>query len=525
MDGGDRAPRRSRWGFAVSDAGRAVADVGALVRFRASSLSARGRRAAVVALAIALGGTVSAAVVPALVGGMSSSSSAAQDVLLLLPTAYAGFLVVTTFAIVGAGGGRELLPREQAVAFPVSPTTDHLGALLLAPLNIAWILQTWTVLGATAYVVGARWTLWAVQLTTFCWLLAATAGAQVVAWCVEWVRRGPHGIIVVRALGVVVFGVAAALVATHHVGPVLDRVPTLRVVLLAFQPVGGRWGPWVGGLLLLVAGGLAALGLGAAVAHAVAHRPARDEQRGESRTMAARPMPRTRYGALLRTDRNSVWRSVPLRRGFLVLALLPGLVAAAGHLDWQTLPVLPGLVAAGGALLLGVNAWCLDGTGTLWRDSLPVKPRTAYVVRVQILLEMLVLATVLCLLVASLRASGRLTGTEVAAMGATAVVVPLQVAARSMTWSVRRPFSMDLRSTRGAPAPPFAMVGYSSYLAMTCTFTGLVFSATARSTDPWLTPLIAVPLILLAVRRLVATSRLWADPEVRSNVVATVSTR
>ncbi len=48
---------------------------------------------------------------------------------------------------VASGGGRELLSRDQGVAFPVSPTTDHLGALLMAPLNIAWLLQSWALLG------------------------------------------------------------------------------------------------------------------------------------------------------------------------------------------------------------------------------------------------------------------------------------------------------------------------------------------------------------------------------------------
>ena len=63
-------------------------------------------------------------------------------------------LVIAIVSAAASGGGRELLPREQAVAFPVSPTTDHLGALLMAPLNIAWLLQGWTMLGATSYAVG-----------------------------------------------------------------------------------------------------------------------------------------------------------------------------------------------------------------------------------------------------------------------------------------------------------------------------------------------------------------------------------
>ena len=50
-------------------------------------------------------------------------------------------------AATGAGG-RQLLPREQAVAFPVSPAADHLGAVLTAPLNLAWSVQAVTLLGA-----------------------------------------------------------------------------------------------------------------------------------------------------------------------------------------------------------------------------------------------------------------------------------------------------------------------------------------------------------------------------------------
>ena len=71
--------------------------------------------------------------------------------LLLLPTAMAGFLAIAIASAVASGGGRELLNREHAVAYPVSPITDHLGALLLAPLNIAWLLQAWLLLGATSY--------------------------------------------------------------------------------------------------------------------------------------------------------------------------------------------------------------------------------------------------------------------------------------------------------------------------------------------------------------------------------------
>ena len=111
----------------------------------------------------------------------------------LLPSALVGVLVIAVISAAASGGGRELVPREQAVAFPVSPTTDHLGALLMAPLNIAWLLQAWTLLGATAYVAGPGPGLVLTQLMVLVWLATATAIAQVVGWGVEWLRRGPGG--------------------------------------------------------------------------------------------------------------------------------------------------------------------------------------------------------------------------------------------------------------------------------------------------------------------------------------------
>ena len=91
-------------------------------------------------------------------------------------------------------------PRDQAVAFPVSPTTDHLGALLLAPLNIAWIMQAWLLLGADVVRPRARRALWAYEIPVLLWIVAATALAQVVGWLAEGVRRGRHGIATFRVL-------------------------------------------------------------------------------------------------------------------------------------------------------------------------------------------------------------------------------------------------------------------------------------------------------------------------------------
>ena len=144
--------------------------------------------------------------------------------------------------------------------------------------------------------------------------------------------------------------------------------------------------------------------LGASLAGRVARRPTRDELRTEASRRPVKANPASDLVALMRTDRAGIWRSVPMRRGMLVLALLPGLVAVGGSFGWEALGIFPGLVASGGALLFGVNSWCLDARGALWRDSLPVSPRLAFCSRALVLMEILVVATVLTLVVASVRA-------------------------------------------------------------------------------------------------------------------------
>src|SRR5689334_2890271 len=95
----------------------------------------------------------------------------------------------------------------------------------MAPLNIAWLLQSWALLGATAYSLGPSF-LWKIQPVMVLWLLAATSFGQVLAWTAETVRRGPFGIWIMRGLLVGFAAVALLVQLTGHVGDVLDRVPT-----------------------------------------------------------------------------------------------------------------------------------------------------------------------------------------------------------------------------------------------------------------------------------------------------------
>ncbi len=507
-----------RAGAVLADARRAVADVTFLLAFRSATLRGRARTGTAVGVGAMLGLTVAAAWLPAY---LPDGETRRTDVLSLLPSAMAGILLIAMVSAAASGGGRELVPRDHAVGFPVSPTTDHLGALLMAPLNIAWLLQAWTLLGATAYVVGASPGLLLSQLMVLVWLVTATTVAQTVGWGIEWLRRGPRGPWVARGVSVVAGLLGAYLVASDRLVPLLQGSPTVRITIASLQAGGGPTVYYAEVLAALLGLTGVAVVAGAAVAHAVARRPARDELRVETSAYPARPTPTSDLLAMVRADRAGIWRSVPLRRGLAVLAVMPGLVAIAGDLQWDMLTILPGLVASGGALLFGVNSWCLDGRGALWRDSLPVGPRTVFASRALVLAEVLVVATAGTLVLASLRA-GLPTSGEVAAVAAGACVVVLQVVSASLRWSVRRPFAVDLRSARATPAPPLVMVGYSARLALSTTMVGLLFSATARAPWHW-SVLWALPLVLLSLSRLVRTATTWSDPVQRSRVVTTVA--
>ena len=494
---------------------RSVHDVRHLFRFRTASIR---RRATV-----GLGGTflvltAAAAFLPSLPPQAGSGEGFALDALLILPTAMAGVVFLAIISAVASGGGRELLAREHAVAFPVSPTTDHLGALLLAPLNISWLLQAWLLLGATAYAVESR-LLPAAQIGMLIWLATATAVGQVVAWTMEAVRRTRHGIGIVRGCALAVGSVGVALQLTGNLTPLLDSLSTQWVVLGLVDGFSPRWLLTIGVELAVL---VAAVALGAIPAHVAARRTPRDELRVESGSHPARRSPRSDFAALVRTDRGSVWRAVPMRRGLAVLAIGPGLVALAGDLPWDKMTILPALVASGGALLFGVNAWCLDNRGGLWRESLPVGAWAVFAARAWVLAEFLLVASFITLVLAGLRA-GLPTVAELTALGCTVVVVVLQVVSAAMRWSSRRPFAVDLKSARATPAPPVVMVGYSTKLAVTTTLTSLVFSGLAHVPYPEVSILAALPFMLWSLVRLLHARDAWLDPAQRARVVTTVA--
>ena len=442
---------------------------------------------------------------------------------IVIPSALAAFLLLSLVSGIASGGGRELISREQAVAFPVSPTTDHLGALLLSPLNVAWMVQVWFLLGATAFAIGGTGALLPAQLVIMLWVLAATAAAQIVAWSAEAVRRGPAGLAIVRTVGALGMAVAGWLYFTGQLRGLPRRAahsPHRRG--RRGVPSTGDWscgpGPWRSCSCMIPV----LVALGGVSAHLAARRHPRDELRIESETRTPRPASRSDFFALLRVDRASVWRVVPMRRGIMVLAIGPGLVGVAGGLDWPQLTILPGLVASGGALLFGVNAWCLEARGVLWRESLPVNPATVFDARVVVLMEFLLLSSGFTIVLASLRA-GVPSAQELAAILSTWLVVTMQVVSASMRWSAKRPFAVDLRSARATPAPPAVMVGYSSRLAVSTTLTSLIFSGLARLPAWQLAVLIAIPFLAVSTGRVLMSRAVWLDPAERVRIVSTVA--
>lgn len=495
-------------------------DVAALLAFRRSGLAPRARRRLRVAGLAVVALTLAAAVLPAHLRG-SLEASEAVDVLTLLPSMALAFLALAVVAAVAAGGGRELVPREQAVAFPVSPAADHLGALLTAPLNIAWLLQAWVLLGATSYAVGPT-RLLPTLVPVALWVLLATAMAGVVGWLVEGLRRGVRGALHFRALLVVLLVAAAVVSATGRTTALLDRSPTSVVLHAVIAAQSGAWVTWAAYVAGLGLATVLAVVVGALPARWALGRPMRAELGLEGGRHPARRDPVGDLAAAVRIDRASVWRSVPLRRGMAVLAVLPGLVALLGAMPWHLVTVLPGLVAAGGALLFGVNAWCLDARGALWRESLPVAPRTVFAARSLVLLELLLGAALVTLALVSLGA-GLPTVGEAAAVLLCTLVVSVQVVAAAMRWSQQRPFAVDLRSARATPAPPVVMVGYSARLALSTTLTALVFTALAALSSVTLTTLVALSMAMWSAWRWERVAQRWDTAAERARVVICVT--
>jgi hypothetical protein len=494
----------------------------ALAGFRLGVLRGPARRRAVLGVAllpiVAVGAVTASALAP----------RAREDVFsisLLAPSAWLFFAVSAVIAATTGAGGRQLITRDQAVAFLVSPAADHLGAIITAPLNIAWSVQAVTLLALTSWTLGPTSGLWAALVLTLAWIVSCTIVAQAAGWVVELVRTTWAGVWAVRLLIVAAAGSAAFIAITGRVATALDASPTSSLVSAATSAAEGKgFGGWAGWLAVLVAMSVAAWFAGVALLGRLQRRPALLQVRGETRPRRRRPPSPTALGANLRIDHAGVWRSPPLRRGIAALGIIPGAAAAASGLDWSMVALLPGLVASGAGLLFGVNAFALDGSGALWRETLPGPPRRMFAARMIVIAEVCVAGALVALAAAALRAGLPDPAQAVAVLGAF-VATTLHVVARCARWSVERPYAAALREARDQPAPPAAMAGYSAQLALSTTATGLLYTFLASGgPDLMLTSvLMTFAFALLAGRRLSLVARSWADDDARARVLATVA--
>jgi hypothetical protein len=465
----------------------------------------------------------------------------------VLAGAYLLLLVGLVTAAVASAGGREVVPRGQLVAYPLAASTEHLGALLLAPLNLAWLIQvlgltllTGAGVGVTATTVpgatladgslspAATGAVLLAVGVAWAWAVVATAAAQVLAWAVEIVRTLPGGRWWLRGAMAATAVWGLLVVDRALLVRVLDRTPTALVSDRALETVSGG-GPAAALtvlVLLVLAAGLVALG--ALVHAALTRRPSRDQARQETHRHKPHELPApdaagAEVRAWRRADWAGVWRSPPLRRGLVVLVVAPvagGLLARVGLTD---VVLITAVVASGAGLLFGVNAFCLDGEGAVWRESLPVPARTWLLSRGWVLTEVVLLTAVAATVAAASQAVGRASASAVTAMVVALVAMSGQVVARCLRWSTTSPHRAELRTTRDSPAPPGRMASYSAQLVLATTALGIALSIAARLPSPAWAVLVALPSLALTARSLVRTAARWERHEVRAAVVQAIS--
>ncbi|MCU1692058.1 MAG: hypothetical protein JWM64_1149 [Frankiales bacterium] len=495
-----------------------TAQLGALFGLRWQMVRSRPARLALpVAVAVVLGLLVAAA---STAGQLTAPALATA--LDLAPQAFLGFGVLAVIAPLTAGGGNEVVPPDQLVAYPVRPSTQFVGGLALAPANLVWVVQLLVLVAETSCLARGGAAAPA-ALTTAAYVGCLTVLGQALAWTVVGLRQTRGGRRAVTAVGVTLLLAALAVVRLGLGDAALARTPTRTVVAGVRAGAEGdlaRWTVTTGALLGLVVVGVWA---GSRACAWSLRRPGDATTVPASRTLPRSPLRSSPLRQLVALDRRSVWRAPALRRGGLVLALLPGVLAAGAEVPWSSLIVLPGLVAAGAGLLFGVNAFCLDGSGALWIASLPVDPRLVARAKALVLGETVLGAVVVAALSGSVRAPGTPTRAELVALVVSGLTCTAVVVAGCLSSSVRRPHRADLQGPRDAVAPPGALALASARLAVPTALVGVVLESASATGVVGLAPALALPVLLLCALSVRRSLRRWADPVARARIVQVVS--
>lgn len=437
----------------------------------------------------------------------------------LAPSAYLGFGILALVAPLVAGGGNDVIPPDQLVSFPVHPSTQFLGGLALAPLNLVWALQLMGLAAMTAFLT-VDTSLAGGALTTAAYVAALTVLGQAVAWLVAGLRQTRVGRVIVGAAAGFVLLTAVLVIRSGLGRAALAASPAHEVV----QAVGGadtrRWATTTLVLLVIVTLGLLS---GTKLCRWALSRAGDVGSARYSGPLRRRSARRGPLRELIAVDRASVWRAPAMRRGGLVLTLLPGLIAAGAAVPWESLIVLPGLVAAGAGLLFGVNVFCLDGSGALWLASLPSHPSLVARAKAVVIGETVLSAAVVAALAGSLRSPGQPTSAQFWGIVAAAVACSAVVVAQCLRSSVRRPHRAELRGPRDAVAPPGSLAYASVRLAVPTALIGMIIAAGAAVGVWWLPLALAMPFVLLAGLSLNRTLRRYDNPVARAHVVQVVA--
>lgn len=440
----------------------------------------------------------------------------------LAPAAFLGFGALAVIAPLTAGGGSEVVPPDQLVPFPVRPQTQFLGGLLLAPLNLVWVVQLLVMAALTAYLTLGG-SLLRGGLTTLAYVALLTVLGQSLAWLVVGARQTQLGRRIVGATGVLGFLAAVLVVRAGQGDDLIAASPTHTVVSGVIAGGDGhlvRWSVTTGALLL---GTVVLLLVGERTCAWALRRPGDSGLHRHTDPVRRRSPKTSALRELVAVNRASVWRAPALRRGGLVLAILPGVIAAGAAVPWQSMVVMPGLVAAGAGLLFGVNAFCLDGSGAVWLASLPHDPGLVMRAKAIVLGETVLAAVALAAVAGSLRSPGTPTAAEVTAIAAAGLACAAVVVAGALKMSVHHPHRADLRGPRDAVAPPGALALASVRLALPTAFVGMLLGAASQADLWWWPPLLASPVILLCVLSVMRSLRRYDDPFVRARIVQTVA--
>lgn len=440
----------------------------------------------------------------------------------LAPATFLGFGALAVIAPLTAGGGNEVVPPDQLVGFPVRPGTQFLGGLLLAPVNLVWVVQLLVLAALTSYLT-IDGSLLRGGLTTAVYVACLTVLGQSLAWLVVGLRQTRAGRRLVNAAGAGLLGTAIVVVHTGHGGDLLDASPTRSVVAGVIAGGDGHLLRWTATTGVLLTAALLGVAVGARTCAWALRRPGDAGMNRHTEPVRRRSAKAGPLRELIAVDRASVWRAPALRRGGLVLAVLPGLIAAGSAVPWESMIVLPGLVAAGAGLLFGVNAFCLDGSGAVWLASLPHDPRLVARAKAVVLTETVLAAVVVAAVAGSLRSPGAPTAAQVAAIVASGLTCTAVVVAGALKMSVRRPHRADLRGPRDAVAPPGALALASARLAIPTAVVGILLGSASQLGVWWWPPLLALPVLLLAVLSVLRSLRRYADPWTRARIVQAVA--